>query len=186
MVLFIFLFCFVFFYFLFLFSFYFRRWATRILKLIYHAAFDCHLNYANTVWGQNKNLLNSLFLLQKKALRIISFKWRNAHSNPLSYRHEVVKLHDKIIIENCLFISKSINFDLPSIFSHWFTSDFHRHKPSCSSKGFLKVKITSTKKYGREVLINNMAIYRDGMIFKNICHLITCYMKFPLSNWNIY
>ena len=45
----------------------------RILKLIYHAIFYCHLNYANAVWGQNKNRLNLLFLLQKKALRIISF-----------------------------------------------------------------------------------------------------------------
>ena len=31
--------------------------------------------------------------------------------------YEIVKLHGKIIIENCLFISKSINFDLPSIFN---------------------------------------------------------------------
>ena len=38
---------------------------TRVLKLIYHAHFDCHLNYANTVWDQNKNSLNCLFLLQK-------------------------------------------------------------------------------------------------------------------------
>ena len=114
---------------------------TRVLKLIFHAIFDCHLNYANTVWCQNKNSLNRLFLLQKKAIRIISFEFRNAHSNPLSYRHEIVKLHYKIIIENCLFISKSINFDLPSIFNNWFTfsSDSHRYKTSCSLKGFLKV-----------------------------------------------
>ena len=38
---------------------------TRVLKLIYHAIFDCHLNYANTIWGQNKKSLNRLFLLQK-------------------------------------------------------------------------------------------------------------------------
>ena len=54
---------------------------TRVLKLIYHTVFDFHLNYANTVWGQNKNSLSHLFLLQKKALRIISFECRNAHSN---------------------------------------------------------------------------------------------------------
>ena len=110
---------------------------TRVLKLIYHAIFDCRLNYVNTVWGQNKNSLNHLFLLQKKALRIISFEYGNAHSNPLFCRHEIVKLHDKIIIENCHFISKSINFDLPSIFNNWFTfsSDFHRYKTSCSLKG---------------------------------------------------
>ena len=27
---------------------------TRVLNLIYHAIFDCHLNYAIAVWGQNK------------------------------------------------------------------------------------------------------------------------------------
>ena len=90
----------------------------RILKLIYHTIFDCHLNYANTVWGQNKTSLNRLFLLRKKALRIISFECRNAHSNPLFYWHEIVKLNDKIIIENCRFISKSTDFNLPSIFNH--------------------------------------------------------------------
>ena len=47
---------------------------TRVLKLIYHALFDCHLNYANTVLSQNKNSLNRLFLLQKKVLKTISFE----------------------------------------------------------------------------------------------------------------
>ena len=76
--------------------------------------------------------------------------------NPLFYRHEIFKLHDKITVENCLFISKSINFGLPSIFNHWFTfsKDSHRYKRSCSSKGFLKVNIVNTKKYGRKALIN--------------------------------
>ena len=68
---------------------------TRVLKLIYHAIF----NYVNTVWGQKKNSLNHLFLLQKKALRIISFECINAHSNTLFYRHEIVKLHDKILLK---------------------------------------------------------------------------------------
>ena len=71
------------------------------------------------VWGQNKNSLNWLFLfykktykilLYKKTLRINSFECENAHSNSLFYKHGKVKLHDKIIIENCLCISKYINF----------------------------------------------------------------------------
>ena len=53
-----------------------------------YAIFDCRLNYANTVWGQNRNSMNGLILLQKKALRIMSFQCRNAHSNPLFFRHE--------------------------------------------------------------------------------------------------
>ena len=55
------------------------------------------------------------------------------------------------------FISKSINFDLPSIFNHWFTfcSNCHRYETYCSSRGFLKVNIANTKKYGREALTNS-------------------------------
>ena len=150
---------------------------TRVLKLIYHAIFDCHLNYVNAVWGQNKNSLNFLFLLQKKTFRIISFECRKARPNPLFYRHEIVKLHDKIIIEYCLFISKSINFDLPSSFNHWFTfsSDPHRYEKSCSSKGFLKVNIANTKKYDREALIKSATSYEN-------CLLISKSINFDLPS----
>ena len=79
------------------------------------------------------------------------------------FRHEIIKLPDKIIMENCLFISKSINFNLPPIFNHSFTfsSDSHNYETSSSSKGLLKVKIQSkykeinTKKYSREAMTNN-------------------------------
>ena len=73
------------------------------------------------------------------------------------FRHEIIKLPDKIIMENCLFISKSINFNLPPIFNHWFTfsSDSHNYETSSSSKGLLKVKTVNTKKYGREAMTNN-------------------------------
>ena len=72
-------------------------------------------------------------------------------------RHEIIKLPHKIIMENCLFISKSINFDLPPIFNRWFTfsSDSHSYETSSSSKGLLKVKTVNTKKYGREAKTNN-------------------------------
>ena len=143
---------------------------TRVLNLIYHAIFDFHLNYANTVWSQNKNSLNRSFLLQKKALRIIHFECRNAHSNLLFYGHEIAKLHDKVIIENYLFISKSINIDLPSMFNNWFTffSGSHRYQTSCSLKGYLKIDTANNKKYGRALIV----LYHHGMIFKNIFHLI--------------
>ena len=57
----------------------------KILKSIYYAIFDCHLNYANAAWGQNRYSMNQLVILQRKALRIISFECRNANSNPLFF-----------------------------------------------------------------------------------------------------
>ena len=44
---------------------------TRALISVFHAIFDCHLNYANIVWSQNNSYLNRLFLLQKKALVLV-------------------------------------------------------------------------------------------------------------------
>ena len=87
----------------------------------------------------------------------MSFECRNAHSNPLFLRHEVIKLSNKIIMKNCLFISKSTNFILPPIFNQWFTfsSDSHNYEISSSSKGLLRIKTVNTKKYGREAMTNN-------------------------------
>ena len=60
-------------------------------------------------------------------------------------------------MENCLFISKSIKFNLPPIFNHWFTfsSDSHNYETSSPSKGLLKVKTVNAKKYGRDDMTNN-------------------------------
>ena len=46
-----------------------------ILKAIYFAMFDSHINYASIIWGQNVNTINRFFLLQKKAIRTINFKF---------------------------------------------------------------------------------------------------------------
>ena len=72
----------------------------------------------------------------------MSFEWKNAHSNTLFLRHEIIKLPDKIIMGKCLFISKPINFNLPPISNHSFTfsSDSHNYETSSSSK-CLKVKL---------------------------------------------
>ena len=111
----------------------------------------------------------------KKALPIMSFECRNAHLNPLFFRHKIIKCPDKIIMENCLCISKSINFNLPSIFNHWFTfsPDSHNYETSSSSKGLLKVKTVKTKKYVREAMINN-AISSWNNIQKIILSHVLC------------
>ena len=41
-----------------------------ILRAIYFAIFDTHLNYASLIWGQNLNAVSSIVILQKKVLRI--------------------------------------------------------------------------------------------------------------------
>ena len=41
----------------------------KILKSIYYAIFDIHLNYTNLVWDQNRYSMNRIIILQKKPLQ---------------------------------------------------------------------------------------------------------------------
>ena len=108
----------------------------NILKSIYHALFESHINYACIIWGQNVGTINRLYIFQKKALRIINFKERNAHSSPLFHHSKIIKAADKVKIENCLFINKYTSNKLPSIFTNWFTfsSMSHNYQTSFASK----------------------------------------------------
>ena len=94
-------------------------------------------------------------MLQKKALKLIHFKERNAHTAPLSFKSKIVKLPDKIKIENCLFISKYVNNKLPPIFNSWFifSSTFHNYETSFAARGHLKIPIVTTATYGKGTFI---------------------------------
>ena len=50
--------------------------------------------------------------------------------NLLFKSNHILKLEDKILAENILFINKSFNNILPPVFKNWFTfcSDFHSYK----------------------------------------------------------
>ena len=127
----------------------------HILRIIYFAIFDTHLNYGNLIWGQNLNAVSRIVVLQKKALRIMNFHSRDSHSRPLFKSNLILKREDKILIENKLIINKSFNNLLPAIFKNWFTfcSDVHNYqtvsstsdkifKPSYRTDSFGKSSIT--------------------------------------------
>ena len=86
-----------------------------------HAILESHLNYLLTVWAQNANSNKRLLVLQRKSLRIMHFLKRNAHaSNPFKDIN-ILKLPDKVSLENCVLICKYFNKFLPKTFKNWFT-----------------------------------------------------------------
>ena len=109
----------------------------RTLISIYHVIFDSHLNYASIVWSQTKRSINRVFINQKNALRTIHPEGKYDHTSSLFSESKIIKLPDKIFIENCLFVSISLNNQLPEIFNNWFifSSGTHRYETSCSEKG---------------------------------------------------
>ena len=90
-------------------------------------------------------------ILQKKASRLIYFKERNTHIDSLFFNSKMVKLPDKIKIENCLSNSKYVNNKLPPIFNNCFTftSTSHNYKTSFTNnmvKDQYLIKIFSPNK----------------------------------------
>ena len=93
---------------------------SSILRTIYFAIFESHLNYCSLIWSQNCKAINQLVVLQKKALRIINFQPRNTHPSPLFNKSFIMKFSDEVTLQDTVFISKSINNLLSSLFNDWF------------------------------------------------------------------
>ena len=118
---------------------------------IYFAIYDSHLSYSCIVWAQNVNTVRRLIILQKKALPIMNFKDQLSHSSPLCSSNNILKFGHKIMLENILFINKSISRQVPSTFYDWFTfsGNLHRYETCWSVTNHLNTPIFRTQKYSR-------------------------------------
>ena len=65
----------------------------------------------------------------------MNFQSRDCQSSPLLKYNHILKLKDKILIENILLINKSFNNLLPPIFKSWstFFSDVHNYQTVSST-----------------------------------------------------
>ena len=68
---------------------------------------------------------------------------------------KIIKVADKVKIENCLFINKYTNNKLPSIFTNWFTfsSMSHNYQTSFAFKGNLQIPSVQTTSYGKNAFV---------------------------------
>ena len=123
----------------------------KTLRSVHYAIFESRLCHASLVWAQNTNSVKRLHLLLKTSLRIMFFQRRNSHTGPLFKMSKILKSFDKTILENCIFISKSLKGLLPSIFNNWFKFSFesHSHGTRWLNLGFLKITSYHPKTHGR-------------------------------------
>lgn len=80
--------------------------------------------------------MKPLFILQKRALRIINFSSYNEHSSPLFKDLNVVKLFDIITFQLAVFMYKFHKKLLPPVFGPYFNSVrmLHNYNTRLSSK----------------------------------------------------
>ena len=95
--------------------------------------------------------MSRIIILQKKPLRIMNFQSTDSHSSALFRSNNILKLEDKILIKNILFINKSFNNLLPPVFKSWFTfcSDLHNYHIVSSTTDKIFKPSYRTDSYGK-------------------------------------
>ena len=120
---------------------------------LYFAIFHSHLTYGLPVWGfgfTNQGLLDNIALLQKKALRIITFSDYNVHSKPIMKENNILSLIDQRHLQVSALMWDLDHKSLPPTLSSYFKkcNEIHQHNTRHAANGKLQIKKTNTIKYG--------------------------------------
>lgn len=98
------------------------------LKQLYYSLIYPHLIYGLIIWGNTyKTNTKALTILQKKALRIMTFSKFDEHTNPIFIHLSILKFPDLITFQTAFFMYQFKNGLLPSGFDDFFTPVSHIH-----------------------------------------------------------
>jgi hypothetical protein len=97
------------------------------LKTLYFSLIHCHLVYAAEIWGSTINSnINSIFLKQKAALRVVCGEKYNAHTEHLFKQQNILKLSDLIELSKLKLMYQIINRQSPQLLHDTWTTNWHR------------------------------------------------------------
>ena len=97
----------------------------NILLMIYNTLILPHLSYCCEIWGNTYNTrLNSLILLQKRAVRLVGNIGWNEHSTEIFKQYRILKLCDLVKYQTCILMYKANRGILPENVQ----SNFHKIK----------------------------------------------------------
>ena len=122
-----------------------------ILISVYYAIFASHMRYGCQVWGQNQTTITRrILLLQKSAIRIISFAPFRSSSKALFEQLKILNIFDLVKILNILFIHQALNFAVPSHILDAFKFIKLSHNANTRGKaiGLLSQSRVNTNRFG--------------------------------------
>ena len=93
-----------------------------ILVKLYYALIYPFLTYGLISWGNTySSTTQPLFILQKRAMRVMTFSKFHEHSSPIFKHLKIVKLPDLVFLNIAVLMYKFHNRCLPSVFDTFFT-----------------------------------------------------------------
>ena len=103
------------------------------------------------MWGQSlQTVTDKISILQKKAIRIMTFSDPRANSQPLFKEQKILKVEDNIFLQNCLFVFDYFKGNLPKSFNNIFTKTENIHSifTRNANKGIVVPNMFNTTTYG--------------------------------------
>ena len=113
----------------------------RHLKLLYNAYLKSNLDYCSALFTTaSKTTVNPIFILQKKAIRIICSSSYNEHTAILFKNEEILRYEDIMLFNKCKFMFDYKSNNLPKIFNNtWrLNSDLHNYPVRNNSDFYLE------------------------------------------------
>ena len=111
----------------------------------YNTLISPYLAYCNIIWARvSTTKLNSLSIIQKRAIRICTFSPPCAHNAPLFAQLNILTLKDINKLLTGIVMYKCVNGLIPRTFSSYFTSVHDTHKHHTRSHNNLILPFTRT------------------------------------------
>ena len=104
---------------------YFLPVSTRFT--LYNTLVLPHISYCNIVWANSYSSTNSLFLLQKKAIRICAGANYRDHTDPIFYQYKVLKIQDINFLQTAVFMFRHKSNIIPLYFKNMFRQNRDIH-----------------------------------------------------------
>ena len=123
----------------------------KVLRSLYFSLFASHLSYALPVWGSaNQVLIHNLNILQKKAIRAITFSDYHAHTSPIFKKLGILKIEDLFKYKVSSLMWDYDHNNLPKALNALFkkTRDTHSYGTRSANADKLDIERTNTTRYG--------------------------------------
>ena len=120
-----------------------------ILVNLYYSLVYPFLTYGLVAWGNTySSSINSLFILQKKVVTLITFSSFYEHTNSLFIKLEILKLYDLVFYQNAILMYDFYNGHLPELFDMFFFPVNHNFNTRLASRSSCSILQTRTN-YGK-------------------------------------
>ena len=136
---------------------------THVLLIIYNSLVLSHLSYNIIVWGGcSKYLLERIYLLQKRVVRIIAKTSYRSHSKPLFLKFNILPVFSLYEYQLLLFMYSYHNNLLPANFQGIFLCNNEYHQYNTRSANDYRVK------YGQTSLTNANFICKAPLLWNKL------------------